>query len=359
MITFILGTRPEIIKVAPVVKALQRQNAGLTIVHTGQHYSFELDAVFFDELELPQPFANLEVGSCSAAKQLGTIVVRAAEVLDKLQPNWVVVQGDTNSVLGGALAAHKLGLRIAHLEAGLRSDDWEMPEEANRVVTGRLAAMHLCPTDVQVERLRMEGIVEDVYIVGNTAVDAALINAERAAARSTIIERLDLVGKPYALVTLHRPSNVDSAKRLTDLLQAFSVVSKHFDLPLVFPTHPRTRMKIDCLKHDGFSKLPFISTDPLGYLDFLRLLGGAKFVMTDSGGVQEEACTLHVPCITLRANTERPETVDVGANSLCYSRSASELKCTIDAILTKQRSWFNPFGDGHASERVVDLLLAR
>ncbi|MEO8215204.1 MAG: UDP-N-acetylglucosamine 2-epimerase (non-hydrolyzing) [Myxococcales bacterium] len=358
MITFVVGTRPELIKIAPVVEALQKRNAPLSIVHTGQHYSYELDAIFFEELGLPKPVANLEVGSSGPAQQLGTIIIRSAEALAKLQPRWVLVQGDTNSVLGGALAAYKLGIPIAHLEAGLRSDDWDMPEEANRVLAGRVAALHLCPTAGQVERLRRENIIRGVHVVGNTVVDAALMNAKRARDRSQVIERLGLQGKRYALVTLHRPSNVDSEERLRAVMRALGAVAKHHEVSLVFPTHPRTRATIARMA-DGrrFSEPPFITTDPVGYLDFLRLLADAQLTLTDSGGVQEEACTLRVPCVTLRANTERPETVDVGANVLCDSTEPGVLESAVEGMLARKRDWANPFGDGHAGERVVDLLL--
>ncbi len=358
MIAFLVGTRPELIKIAPVVDALAARGAPLAIVHTGQHYSYQLDAIFFEELGLPKPAANLEVGSAPPAQQLGTIIIRAAEALAKLQPRWVLVQGDTNSVLGGALASLKLGLPVAHLEAGLRSDDWEMPEEANRVLAGRLAAMHLCPTEVQVERLRLEGIVRGVYLVGNTVVDAALKSAARARERSTVVERLGLSGKPYALVTLHRPSNVDSEERLRAVMRALLAVGERHGLALVFPAHPRTQATIARMADaKRFSEAPFILTEPVGYLDFLRLLADARLTLTDSGGVQEEACTLHVPCVTLRANTERPETVTVGANLLCDSTSPGDLEAAVDTMLARPRDWQNPFGDGRAGERVADLLL--
>lgn len=358
MITFVVGTRPELIKIAPVVEALKRRGAPHAIVHTGQHYSYELDAIFFEELGLPKPVANLEVGSSSAPQQLGTIIMRSAEALTKLQPRWVLVQGDTNSVLGGALAAYKLGFPVAHLEAGLRSDDWDMPEEANRVLAGRIAALHLCPTPLQVARLKQEGIVRGVHVVGNTVVDAALMNAARARQRSTVIDRLGLAGKPYALVTLHRPSNVDSEERLLGVMRALGAVARHHGVALVFPTHPRTRATIARMPEGkGFLQPPFVTTDPVGYIDFLRLLADARLTLTDSGGVQEEACTLHVPCVTLRANTERPETVDVGANMLCDSTSPGVLEAAVETMLARPRTWSNPFGDGHAGERVADLLL--
>lgn len=358
MIAFIVGTRPELIKIAPVVDALARRQAPLAIIHTGQHYSYQLDAIFFEELDLPRPVANLEVGSAPAPQQLGTIIIRAAEALAKVQPRWVLVQGDTNSVLGGALAAHKLGLPIAHLEAGLRSDDWDMPEEANRIVAGRLAALHLCPTAVQVGRLAQEGIVRGVHVVGNTIVDAALRNAVRARTRSTLPERLGVAGKKYALVTLHRPSNVDSEARLSSVLRALRAVAERRGLELVFPVHPRTRGTIARMPGgDRMLDPPFVVSEPLGYLDFLRLLADATITFTDSGGVQEEACTLHVPCVTLRANTERPETVTVGANVLCDSTEGGALDAAVDQMLGRERTWANPFGDGKAGERCADLLL--
>jgi UDP-N-acetylglucosamine 2-epimerase (non-hydrolysing) len=358
MIAFVVGTRPELIKIMPVVEALQAREAEFAIIHTGQHYSYEMDAIFFEELGLPKATVNLEVGSTPAAEQLGTIIIRTAEALADLRPDWVVVQGDTNSVLGGALAAHKLGIPVAHLEAGLRSDDWDMPEEANRILAGRVAAMHLCPTPLQVERLRLEGITRGVYVVGNTIVDAALRNAKRAEVHSTVLDRLGVRGRPYAVVTMHRPSNVDSLDRLRGILDALSAVAERHGLDLVFPAHPRTRATMDRLS-DGhrFASRPFITTEPVGYLDFLGLLAGARVILTDSGGVQEEACTLAVPCVTMRANTERPETVSVGANMLCDSTDPDLLAAAVETMLARPTDWTNPFGDGRAGERVADLLL--
>ncbi len=358
MIAFVVGTRPELIKITPVVDALRRRGAPLAIVHTGQHYSYQLDAVFFEDLGLPKPYANLEVGSASAGHQLGTIMIRATDALAKLNPEWVLVQGDTNSVLGGALAAYKLGIPVAHLEAGLRSDDWDMPEEANRILAGRVAALHLCPTDLQRERLKAEGIVRGVHVVGNTVVDAALLNSERSRQRSNVIERLGLSNRPYAIVTLHRPSNVDSEERLQAVMDALRAVSVRHGLSMVFPIHPRTQATIGRMANGSrFSEPPFITTEPVGYLDFLRLLADAQLALTDSGGVQEEACSLHVPCVTLRPNTERPETITVGANVLCDSTAPGVLEAAVDEMLRRPREWHNPFGDGKAGERVAELLL--
>ena len=319
MIAFVVGTRPELIKIAPVVDALTRRKAPLAIVHTGQHYSYQMDAVFFEELGLPPPFANLEVGSAPAALQLGTIIIRAAEALAKVRPDWVLVQGDTNSVLGGALAAYKLGFPIAHLEAGLRSDDWEMPEEANRVLAGRIAALHLCPTETQRERLKLEGIVRGVEVVGNTVVDAALKSAERSRQRSTVVERLGLAGQPYGLVTLHRPSNVDSDDRLRTIMGELMAVAEKHSLRLVFPIHP-TDPRDD--RPDGRRRaLLRVSVRHHRAGRLHGLLAACWPTRSWCSPIRAAFRRRPAPCASpasrIRANTERPETVDVGANMLC------------------------------------------
>jgi UDP-N-acetylglucosamine 2-epimerase (non-hydrolysing) len=232
-----------------------------------------------------------------------------------------------------------------------------MPEEANRILAGRVAAMHLCPTELQVERLRREGITRGVYVVGNTVVDAALRNAKRAKENSTMLDRLGVRDQPYALLTMHRPSNVDSADRLKAILHALTAVAEKHGLSLIFPAHPRTRATMDRLPEGHrFGEKPFITTQPVGYLDFLGLLAGARLTLTDSGGVQEEACTLGVPCVTIRANTERPETVTVGANLLCESMDPDVLAAAVEQMLWRRPDWTNPFGDGRTGERVADLL---
>lgn len=357
-IAFVLGTRPEIIKCAPVIRALLERGAAPAIVHTGQHYARELDAIFFEELELPQPTVHLGVGSMPAAQQLARIVERTAHALETLRPRVVLVQGDTNSVLGGALAAHKMGIPIAHLEAGLRSDDWTMPEEANRVLAGRLAALHFCPTELQAQRLRGEGMTRGIHVVGNTVVDAALQYAELAETRSTVRARLGVEGRRFAAMTLHRPSNVDDPAALAAMLAAVSDVAVRRDLVVVFPVHPRTRATLERARADHLlDARSIVACDPMGYLDFLSLLRHATVALTDSGGVQEEACTLRVPCVTLRPNTERPETVDVGANVLCDSTDSQVLEDHVARMLARPKDWPNPFGDGRTGERVAEVLL--
>lgn len=357
-VAFVLGTRPEMIKTAPVIHELRRRSARVSLFHTGQHYTPALDEVFFRELELPPPDVNLHVGSLPPAQQVAKILVGIAEALEQHRPDFTLVQGDTNSVLGGALAAHKVGVPIAHLEAGLRSDDWNMPEEGNRVLAGRVAAIHLCPTELQAARLAAEGIVRGVHVVGNTVVDASLYYAQRARESSELLKRLELEGRPFALLTLHRPSNVDDPARLAALLGALKSVAEQLKLLVVFPVHPRTRHK---LEESGLSHVigaaPFIPLEPLGYVDLLALLQASRVALTDSGGVQEEACTLKTPCVTLRSNTERPETVGVGANALCDSSDPDVLIDLVEDMIDMPRTWKNPFGDGRASVRIADILL--
>lgn len=358
MIAFVLGTRPEIIKCSPVIHEARRRGIPFAIVHTGQHYSPELDSVFFQELGLPQSSYNIHVGSLPPAKQIAAMLNGLHDVFSELKPSVVMVQGDTNTVLGGALAAHKMGIKVAHLEAGLRSDDWDMPEEANRVLTGVVADFHFCPTEIQRERLARESITEGVHVVGNTIVDASLHYAEEARSKSTILETLGLRDQPFALLTMHRPSNVDEASRLTDMMACLGNAARNLGLKIVFPVHPRTE---ESLKRvglwDRYEKgSSFILLKPIGYLDLLRLQLESKLVLTDSGGLQEEANILRVPCVTLRFNTERPETIDAGGNVLCGSSDASVLEKSARELMSKDRTWICPFGDGKTAVRVVDIL---
>jgi UDP-N-acetylglucosamine 2-epimerase (non-hydrolysing) len=354
MIVFILGTRPEIIKCAPVIHEAQRRGVPFAIVHTGQHYSPELDAVFFRELDLPQATYNIHVGSLPPAKQIAAMLNGLHDVLTEIRPSVVMVQGDTNSVLGGALAAHKMGIPVAHLEAGLRSDDWEMPEEANRVLAGMIADIHFCPTPIQQERLARETVTDGVHVVGNTIVDAALHYANVAATKSDVLTRLGIDERPYALLTMHRPHNVDDPVRLRTMLDAIGVAATAHGLSVVFPVHPRTAA---VMKSAGITLAePFITTEALGYLDTLRLLSQAMIVLTDSGGIQEEACILHVPSVTLRSTTERPETLHVGASVLYPGPDASVLIDLMRERMSVSRDWKNPFGDGKTAVRVLDIL---
>lgn len=357
MFTFILGTRPEIIKTAPLMHEFKQRSIPFTIVHTGQHYTPTLDDIFFEELSLPTPITNLRVGSLAPVHQVAQMMMGIAEALVELNPRAIIIQGDTNSVLAGALAAHKLAIPIAHLEAGLRSDDWTMPEEGNRILAGRVATIHFCPTNLQRQRLAAEGITQNVYVIGNTAVDACLRFSEIAQLKSTLLEQLGLKTRSFAMLTMHRPSNVDNVQRLESLLLGLSSVARSLGLTLVFPIHPRTQASLRMLNLEHYISSPeFCPIEPIGYLDMLALMQKSQLVFTDSGGAQEEACTLHIPCITLRPNTERPETVHVGANILCDSTEANELLLKATQMIQRPRTWLNPFGNGQSSAQAADIL---
>jgi UDP-N-acetylglucosamine 2-epimerase (non-hydrolysing) len=356
MIAVVLGTRPEVIKCAPVILEAERRNIPIGIIHTGQHYTRELDEIFFEELNLPKPVAHIHTGSHAAPKQIGIMMQRLAETLESIRPRLVMVEGDVNSVLGGALAAYKSGIPVAHIEAGLRSDDWTMPEESNRVLTDRISRWLFCPTDLQRERLRQEGIDHGgVHVVGNTVVDAALHYSKVAYEKSDIAERLGIHTKRYALLTMHRPHNVDDPQRLRAMIDAIGRAADCHGLSVVFPVHPRTQNSLQRhrIRLDG----PFVAIDPVGYLDLLRLQCAAEIVLTDSGGIQEEACILRVPSITLRPNTERPETIAVGASILHDAPDADMLAAAIERQMALKRDWPNPFGDGNTARMILDIFL--
>ncbi len=357
MLAVVLGTRPEIIKCSPVIHEARRRGLPFSIIHTGQHYTPELDEIFFQELDLPQPAFNLRVGSQPPLKQIAAILNGLYDVLSDLKPSVVMAQGDTNSVLAGALAAHKMNLPFAHLEAGMRSDDWDMPEEGNRVLAGAVADYHFCPTTVQRDRLAREDITRGVHVVGNTIVDASRYFSDVAKANSQICERLGLGQQRFALLTMHRPSNVDEPARLSQIMDCLDQTARALDLKIVFPVHPRTEKALrDANLWNKYESGSFILIKPMGYLDLLRLQSGAQLILTDSGGVQEEANILRVPCITLRANTERPETVTAGGNVLYAGANSSELSALAAHMIQKERNWACPFGDGQTAKRVINIL---
>ncbi|WP_424358797.1 non-hydrolyzing UDP-N-acetylglucosamine 2-epimerase [Methanocella sp. MCL-LM] len=352
----ILGTRPEIIKMSPVIRECARRNLDYFIVHTGQHYSYEMDRVFFEDLKLPLPSYNLDVGSGSHGRQTGKMLAGIEDILVKEKPDIVYVQGDTNTVLAGALAASKLQIAIGHVEAGLRSFDRAMPEETNRIVADHVSDLLFAPTADSRKLLLQEGIPEDrIFVTGNTIVDAVKSNLEIARG-SDILERLHLTPKGYMLSTLHRQENVDDRGRLGSILVGLSKVYSEYRLPIVLPIHPRTKKNIGefgLVIPDGIRLI-----DPAGFMDFLMLEANACMALTDSGGVQEECCILGVPCVTLRENTERPETVQVGANVLAGYKS-DDILAAARAMTGKKSDWVNPFGDGHASGKILDAAIDR
>jgi UDP-N-acetylglucosamine 2-epimerase len=305
----IVGARPQFIKAAAVSRVLREQHTEI-LVHTGQHYDDEMSAIFFRDLEIPEPEYNLGVGSGSHGWQTAQMLQGIEEILLDERPDWVLVYGDTNSTLAGALAAVKLHIPVAHVEAGLRSFNSRMPEEINRVLTDHASTLLLCPSQTAVDNLANEGITAGVHLVGDVMSDALAFAAERALKRSTILEKLGLDEKHYLVATVHRAENTDDPVRLHAILNAFNAL----DEPVVFPTHPRTRNAMQRMDYTPASHIRLI--DPLGYLDMVRLMQAARMILTDSGGIQKEAYWLKVPCVTLRDETEWVETVEAEWNVL-------------------------------------------
>jgi UDP-N-acetylglucosamine 2-epimerase (non-hydrolysing) len=349
----VVGTRPEIVKMAPVIRAAGARHLDLRVLHTGQHYSFELDRVFFDELELPAPDANLNVGSASAPAQVAAIVSGVGEWIARERPDWLLVEGDTNSVLGAALAAHKSGVRLGHVEAGLRSFDRTMPEETNRILTDHMADLLFAPTAHASRQLASEGVeAARVRVTGNTVVDELLRQRERAMALGAAGKH-GLAPGGYLLATVHRAENTDVPERLAGIMAGLGRAARALAKPVLCALHPRTRARLESLRiafPEGVRALP-----PLPYLEFLGLQADAALVLTDSGGLQEEACVLGVPCVTMRDNTERPESIEVRANRLAGA-SADRIERAAVEMAEASRAWVQPFGDGHAAERIVEAL---
>jgi UDP-GlcNAc3NAcA epimerase len=352
-IATIVGARPQFIKAAPVSQALRQASCREVLVHTGQHYDYKMSQVFFDELGIPAPDINLEVGSGSHGWQTAQILMRLEETLLAEKPDWVLVYGDTNSTLAGALAACKQRLSVAHVEAGLRSFNRDMPEEHNRVLTDHCADLLFCPTQTAIDNLAKEGLTQGVHWVGDTMYDAVLQFAEIARQRSTILTELKLESKSYLLATIHRPYNTDIPENLINILSAFQAI----DEPIIFPVHPRTRKKMaelgEALNVERLmSNVKLI--EPVGYLDMLMLEQNARLILTDSGGMQKEAYFFGVPCLTLRPETEWVETVEAGWNMVV----GAEVERIVAATRELRPTGSPPlvFGDGQASERVVDFI---
>jgi UDP-N-acetylglucosamine 2-epimerase (non-hydrolysing) len=353
----VVGARPNFMKIAPVIEGL-RPFGGVTqrLVHTGQHYDERMARVFFQELGLPRPDRDLEVGSGSQAEQTAAVMVRFERVVEEERPDLVVVVGDVNSTLAATLVAAKAGVPVAHVEAGLRSFDMTMPEEVNRLVTDRLSAILLTPSPDGDENLRREGVPADrIFRVGNVMIDTLLRHRARApwpAVRDT----LGLADRGYAVLTLHRPANVDEPARLLTLLERLRIVSAR--LPIVFPIHPRTAKRLeDHGLRDAAAGLRLV--EPLGYLDFLALTDHAACVLTDSGGIQEETTVLGVPCFTVRDNTERPVTIECGTNTLVGADARDLAQGFEDFLATGGKRGRRPdLWDGRAGTRVADVLAA-
>lgn len=359
----VVGARPNFVKVAPLVEAMKRrvQEFAPLLVHTGQHYDSLMSDAFLRDLDLPQPDVFLAVGSASQAAQTAAIMQKFEPVLLSEKPDWVVVVGDVNSTLACALVAVKLGIKVAHVEAGLRSRDRSMPEEINRLLTDQIADLLFTPSRDADANLRAEGIPDSrIRCVGNIMIDSLCKYLEQT--KSTEIrERFGVAGRDYAVLTLHRPSNVDDRKTFSGILDALAEIARR--LPIIFPVHPRTRKTIVEL---GLSKrveeiagLHLI--EPLAYLEFLGLYSSARLVLTDSGGLQEETTFLGIPCLTLRNNTERPITVELGTN-VVVGTDAQVITKTALAALSKQPAQASnsipPLWDGHTADRILDAICA-
>lgn len=348
-IVSIVGARPQFIKCAPVSHELRKKHEEI-LIHTGQHYDPEMSDVFFDELQIPKPDYHLDVGSGSHGKQTGAILERVEDVLLKEIPDLVLVYGDTNSTLAGALAAAKLHIPVAHVEAGLRSFDRTMPEEINRVVTDHVSDILFCPTKTAMDNLAHEGLNKGTYMVGDVMVDALRNNTSISECKSRIIELLGLTRGNYFVATVHRPANTDDRLKLTAIVEAFGESGKD----VVFPVHPRTKKYLhEYGLWDSLSE-NIKCIDPLGYIDMLHLMKHAKKILTDSGGIQKEAYILGIPCITMRENTEWIETLTGGWNVLV----GADKKMILAAIMADGRTSADNtvFGKGDSAKRIVKIL---
>jgi UDP-N-acetylglucosamine 2-epimerase (non-hydrolysing) len=355
-ISIVLGTRPEIIKFSPIIRECERLCLDYFILHTGQHYSYNMDKVFFDQLELPEAKHNLDIGSGSHGEQTGKMLIGVEKVLKNEKPDVVLVEGDTNTVLAGALAAVKLGIKVGHVEAGLRSYDRQMPEEINRVLADHCSDLLFAPTENAHKILVSEGIPEDrIFVTGNTVVDAVYQNLELSKKKVNALSHLNLKEKGFFLVTVHRQENVDNEKRFRDIIKGLHMLVKKCEVPIIYPIHPRAKKQMETFNLES-EDVRLI--EPLDYLRFLQLESQAMLVLTDSGGVQEETCILKVPCVTLRYNTERPETLEVGSNVLAGT-NPSEIVQKTEQMLNIERNWINPFGDGKSGERIIQILRDR
>lgn len=358
----VVGARPNFIKIAPLMAEYGRyKNINAILVHTGQHYDDKMSNLFFSDLGIPEPDINLDVGSGSHAVQTAEIMKRFEPVLIDYKPDLVVVVGDVNSTIACGLVTTKLQIKLAHVEAGLRSFDRSMPEEINRILTDAISDLLFCTEQAGVDNLLAEGVAGDkIHMVGHVMIDTLLSHLEKAQ-QSSIIEDLRqrefLDGSDFAVLTLHRPSNVDDPVVFSRILDALEVIQ--MDMPIFFPVHPRTRKNISSLglqsRVDSFKNLHML--DPIGYLDFLRLQASARIVLTDSGGIQEETTILKVPCITLRENTERPVTVTIGSNQVAGTDTEKIVTAYKNAISGNYREpQIPPLWDGQAAKRIVSIF---
>jgi UDP-N-acetylglucosamine 2-epimerase (non-hydrolysing) len=356
----VVGARPNFMKIAPLLAEMRQRLDSIepVLIHTGQHYDDSMNDSFFRDLDIPQPDLNLEIGSGSHAEQTGRIMIELEPALVKLRPDWVIVVGDVNSTMAGTLVAAKLNIRVAHVEAGLRSRDRTMPEEINRLVTDAVADLLLTPSRDADQNLIREGVPpEKIVFVGNIMIDTLYRSLEKSRG-SDLLRRMELAPATYCVITLHRPSNVDDRETLTGILGALTEIQR--EIPVVFPIHPRTRARIG---EFGLGRLTagmprLVITEPLGYLEFLNLYSNSKMVLTDSGGIQEETTALGIPCLTLRDTTERPITVTQGTNRLVGS-DPNRIKQEAFAVLKGERlpGRIPELWDGKTAGRIVNAIV--
>lgn len=346
-VTSIVGARPQFIKVKPVIDELKKKKIQHILVHTGQHYDYEMSKIFFNQLHIPKPKCNLGIGSCSQAQQTALMLAKIEKVLLRERPDLVIVYGDTNSTLAGALAAAKLNIRVAHVEAGLRSYNRSMPEEVNRVITDHISDLLFCPTKTAVKNLRKEGINKGVYLVGDVMHDV-FIKSRPLLKKRKILSQYNLTPKKYLLLTIHRPQNTDNIINLKTILSALITSRK----TVVFPVHPRAEKALKKIK--GLEFKSFLFLPPVSYLDMLVLEKNAKKIITDSGGMQKEAFWFGVPCITLRAETEWVETVKNGQNVL-VGVNGKEISREINNFNSKRPQKYM-FNDMNASINIIRVL---
>ncbi len=358
-ITLIAGARPNFMKIAPIIKAIKTAQAdgkeiAYRLVHTGQHYDKKMSGAFFDQLGIPEPDINLECGGGTQAEQTAAIMVKFEKELIAHRPDLVLVVGDVTSTMACTITAKKLCVDMAHVEAGIRSGDMSMPEEINRIVTDSLCDYFFTTSEQANKQLKTNGAADkNIHLVGNTMIDTLLQNIDRIQ-KPDFWDVYNLKRDKYFLVTLHRPSNVDDPAKLALILSAIEEAS--MDFPIVFPVHPRTRQIIDNFK---INKEKMLMIDPQGYLEFMYLIKNAKGIITDSGGITEEATVLHIPCLTLRNSTERPETVTMGTNEL-IGDDINKLKPSLKKIIEGnwKKGTVPPFWDGKTSERIINILIA-
>lgn len=356
-IAIVLGTRPEIIKLTSFIRECEKRRKDYFIIHTNQHYSCNLDKIFFTDLELPAPKYNLNIGSGTHAQETGKMMIGIEDILIKEKPDVVVVEGDTNTVMAGALAASKINIPVAHMEAGVRSYFRAMPEELNRIVTDHVSEFLFVQFKDSKKILIKEGIpAKKIFVVGNTIVDAVYQNIVIAEKKVDILEKMGVKKEEYFLMTCHRQENVDDKKRFSNILEGMKNAYAKWHLPILYSLHPRAKKMI---QQFGLKVPEGVKTfEPLGYLDFLQLEKNAKLILTDSGGAQGEACIMKIPCVILRDNYECPEATKIGANRLSGADSKKIFR-SIEFMLRQSRNWKNPWGNGHSAEKILNIMEAR